>query len=156
MNSTLDLLWTWGLVLVLIAGWCVFWLFGRHVGRKLENAKAIASTPSEGRSDTLTLVRAVDPTNFLRKFSVFIDDVKVGYIGAGEARHYPLSQGVHRVAVKVDFCKSRELTIEKLPEKKPAHKLRIDLQRLAMPLRLSNQATRLHLRSNEKLGRVRN
>jgi hypothetical protein len=117
MNSTLDLLWTWGLVLVLIAGWCVFWLFGRHVGRKLENAKAIASTPSEGRSDTLTLMRAVDPTNFLRKFSVFIDDVKVGYIGAGEAMHYPLSQGVHRVAVKVDFCKSRELTIEKLPEK---------------------------------------
>jgi len=110
MQSALDIAWTWGPLLLVVGVWVFLaWYFGRKVDR----AKAAASEPTEGPSDTLTLVRAVDGTNYLRKFSVLIDDAKVGHIGPGEAVHFSVSPGVHRVAVRVDFCKSRELTIEK-------------------------------------------
>jgi len=91
--------------------------FGRNAARKLETARAIASVPADGPPEALTVVRAVDPTNFLRKFAVFIDDARVGYIAPGEVRHYPVSPGFHGVAMKIDFCKSRELRVEKLAGK---------------------------------------
>jgi hypothetical protein len=113
-----QIIWTWGPLLLVIGGWIGgLWFFGWYFGRKLEKAKANASEPSEGPPDTLTLVRAIDGTNYLRKFSVLIDDAKVGHIGSGEVRHFSVSPGVHRVAVQVDFCKSRELTLEKFPGK---------------------------------------
>jgi len=72
MTSTDNILWNWGAVLLLVAGWYAFWLFGRNAARKLETAR-VATVPADGPPEALTLVRAVDPTNFLRKFAVLID-----------------------------------------------------------------------------------
>jgi hypothetical protein len=109
MQSALEFLWTWGPLLLVIGGW---WFFAWYFGRKVEKAKANAPEPLDGPPGTLTLVRAIDGTNYLRKFAVLIDDAKVGYIRSGEVRHFPVSPGMHRVAVKIDFCKSRELTVD--------------------------------------------
>src|SRR5882724_10618883 len=108
------IIWTWGPLLLVIGGW---WFAAWYFGRKVEQAKANASEPSEGPPDTLTMVRAIDGTNYLRKFSVLIDGANVGHIGPGEVRHFSVSPGVYRVAVRVDFWKSRELTLEKFPGK---------------------------------------
>ena len=80
----------------------------------MEKAKRNASEPLEGPPDTLTLVRAIDGTNYLRKFSVLIDRAKGGYIVTGEVKHFHVSPGLHRVAVQIDFCTSYELTFEML------------------------------------------
>src|SRR5437660_3330748 len=96
-----QIFWAWVPFLLCIGGWCFLWFFGWYIGRKVEKAKANASEPAEGPADTLTLVRAIGGTNYLRKFSILIDDVKVGYIGSGEVRHFDVCPGVHRVAVQI-------------------------------------------------------
>lgn len=75
-----------------VLGVCAFGLeAARYLGRKVERAKRTPSEPSEGPPDTVTLVGAIDGTNYLRKFSVLIDQAKVGYIGPGEVRHFHVS-----------------------------------------------------------------
>src|SRR5262245_59864829 len=61
MTSTDNILWNWGAVLLLVAGWYAFWLFGRNAARKLETAR-VATVPADGPPEALTLVRVVDPT----------------------------------------------------------------------------------------------
>jgi hypothetical protein len=108
MEIARDIAWTWGPLVLIIATWAFFgWYFGQKVAR----AKAAATGPSAGPPDTLTMVRAIDGTNYLRAFSVLIDGIKVGSIRAGEAKHFEIAPGVHSVAVRVDFLTSREFTI---------------------------------------------
>jgi hypothetical protein len=84
-----------------------------YYARKVRSVKP--PTPEEliGPTDCLTLARRVDGTNFMRRFLVFIDDRQVGYIKTGEVVHFPLLPGKHSISVKVDWCKSKPVIVEK-------------------------------------------
>jgi hypothetical protein len=97
------------LILILV----IWYLFALFFGRKFNALKAKKQEVIDSPSESITLVRAMDPTNCLSKFSVFIDNVKVGHIAVGEVKNFPISPGSHRIKVKVDFCTSQELQFEK-------------------------------------------
>jgi len=73
-----------------------------------------APTMLTGPDNALTIARAKNGTAILRRFTVLIDGAEVGRIGPGEVRHFPLQTGTHTIAVKIDWCTSPAVTVEKL------------------------------------------
>jgi hypothetical protein len=102
-----------GPAILLIAIWLLWFLAAWYFGKQVEAAKSKPREHIEFPPEALTLVRAIDGTNYLRKFSVFIDGKKVGDIATGAVAHFPVPPGSHRVKVRVDFCTSPEFFFEK-------------------------------------------
>lgn len=49
------------------------------------------------------------PKNFvgqLRKFNIYLDDVRIGRIGNGEQQEFSVSEGSHKIYMKQDFLNS--------------------------------------------------
>jgi hypothetical protein len=45
----------------------------------------------------------------LRKYTVFIDDLKVGTIANGKVEEYSVDPGEHTIQVKIDWCRTKKL-----------------------------------------------
>jgi hypothetical protein len=58
--------------------------------------------------------------NRLRQFKIVIDGEAVGGLSPGEARTFDVPAGSHTVCAKIDWCRSRKLTLE-LSERDKAH-----------------------------------
>ena len=86
--------------------------FGFYLGRKAKRHKESLVSDESAPINCLTLARGVEPTNYLRKYIIFIDNVVVGEISSGETRHFDLKPGKHNVSVKIDWCKSKPFEFE--------------------------------------------
>ncbi|WP_416307090.1 hypothetical protein [Neptunicella sp. SCSIO 80796] len=97
-----------------LAIWFAFGLyFGRKVNRHKENLAVDYSTPI----NCLTVSRGVEPTNYLRKYKIYVDGALVSEIASGEVKHFELDSGKHTISVKVDWCKSIPFEFEKVDGK---------------------------------------
>jgi hypothetical protein len=67
------------------------------------------NVPGEGAR--LVIIRHPGPMDGLRTYSIFIDAFHVGDISEGAAKHFRISPGEHTLSVKLDFGRSRQLTI---------------------------------------------
>jgi hypothetical protein len=92
----IEIVKIWTPLILLVAAWLIFALY---FGKKVETAKSQLSDVMESPPEALTLVRAINSTNYLRKFSVLIDGIRVGDINAGQTMHFPVSVGSHKVKV---------------------------------------------------------
>lgn len=100
----------WG-PLILVT--CLWFMAAYYYGRKVREAKSPNLEELFCPTDCITVARRIDPTNFKRKFAVFIDEKRVGYVHTGEVVHFPTTPGQHSVAVKVDWCRSKPIVVEK-------------------------------------------
>jgi hypothetical protein len=105
-----QLFQAWLPFLLLLATWLAFGFFVR---RKSKDIKTPLTAEIERPRDSVTVARRADSTNILRRYDVFIDGKAVGTVAAGSVAHFPVSAGLHSVAVKVDWCKCADLQIEK-------------------------------------------
>ncbi len=96
------------LICILLVWVTMGFYFGNKVKRHKENLINDDSKPL----NSLTLSRGVEPTNYLRKYIVYIDDGIAGEIASGETKHFELSPGKHKVSVKVDWCRSQPFEFE--------------------------------------------
>ena len=113
MSLALQLLSSWAPLLACMSLWIAFSVYAR---RKLRSASSRAGPVSAGPSNTITVARRVDPTNILRAYRIIVDDQPVGWINAGEVKHFEVSPGNHQVSVRVDWCHSVPLAVSKPPE----------------------------------------
>ncbi|WP_277055077.1 hypothetical protein [Pseudoalteromonas marina] len=84
----------------------VWFTIGFYFGNKVKRHKANLITDETTPINSLTLSRGVEPTNYLRKYTIYLDEIVVGEITSGETRHFELPSGKHTISVKVDWCKS--------------------------------------------------
>jgi hypothetical protein len=85
---------------------------GFYYSKKI-NKHAQKLVPDNTRPpDSLTLIRGLEYTNYTRAYTVIIDGAKAAEISSGETCHIPLSNGVHQISLKIDWCKSEELEFE--------------------------------------------
>lgn len=54
----------------------------------------------------------------IRKYQVIIDDKIVGKIGFGETVEYPCSEGLHTIQVKIDWARTKCITVDITTENK--------------------------------------
>ena len=59
-------------------------------------------------NSSLTLIRGIEATNYLRDYKIFIDGNEHGVISSGETKHIELPSGKHTILLKIDWCKSQE------------------------------------------------
>jgi hypothetical protein len=96
------------LAVLLIIGVAVY-LFARFRLRALPNVPSVLVGPA----DAITIAREKNYNAVLRTFKVLIDGVVVGEIGVGEVKNFRTGAGRHTVAVKIDWCTSRPLSVQK-------------------------------------------
>ena len=108
-----ELLKIWAPFILLVFIWLFFILWARKRQQYKKDINEINLKENEG---SVTICRNNDPTNVLRKYKVIIDGAVVGDIGSGEIAHYPISPGLHEVQVKIDWCTSKPLRINKSSE----------------------------------------
>lgn len=91
-------------LIIVITAW-----FGAAVyfGRKVEKHKLSISEDSSRPINTITLIRGIEPTNYIRKYSVILNGKVKTYIKSGETIHIPISPGEHNIQVKIDWCKTK-------------------------------------------------
>ena len=85
----------------------VLFFFGRFINRSVKNNKILHKSDPARPICSLTLIRAIDQTDYYRKYKVIIDSQLVGYISAGETKHYELLPGKHQIKLKIDWCSSK-------------------------------------------------
>ena len=105
----LELLKAWAPLGVIILVWIGFAIYvARLRGR-------IPEVPAElgGPPDSLTIARTRGYVAILRRFTVLVDGAAVGKIGPGEVKHFSVNPGPHTVAMKIDWCGSPNVAIEK-------------------------------------------
>ena len=90
----------------------VWFGIGIYYGKKVEkHKKRIRPDPSRP-ANSLTLERGVEQTNYLRKYTVIIDNEEIDSISSGEIKHFELSPGIHDIQVKIDWCKTKPFSFE--------------------------------------------
>lgn len=107
-----EIVIAWLPLTVIVVVWVAFAIYASR------KQKRITSAPLgevRGPIDTVSVVRGADPTAILRRYTVLLDGVPVGKIGAGEVKHFPLATGRHTISVKIDWCESAPFAIEKQP-----------------------------------------
>lgn len=80
-------------------------------GKRIKHQKARFRPDTNRPNGHLTVVRAVDPANYARRFSIVIDGQAVAKIGPGEAVHLQLRDGTYDVRTRVDFCRTRSVKV---------------------------------------------
>ena len=96
-----------------LIGVLVIWLgSGIYFIAKIKRHKESLVKDSSAPLNCLTLARGVEPTNYFRKYIVFVDNAVVGEIGSGETKHFELPAGNHTISVKIDWCKSKPFEFE--------------------------------------------
>ena len=60
----------------------------------------------------IKLERTNEYSNRLRKYGVYIDNIKAGEISNGENKSFDISPGKHTVVCKIDWCSSPTLSFE--------------------------------------------
>ncbi|MBO9492043.1 hypothetical protein J7384_16905 [Endozoicomonas sp. G2_1] len=93
-------------VLAIWIGFVIY--FGAKIKRHRKSLVRDDSAPV----NCLTLTRGVEPTNYFRKYKVYVDEVAVGEISSGEVKHFEMAPGKHTVSVAIDWCKSRPFEFE--------------------------------------------
>jgi hypothetical protein len=88
---------------------------GIYYGKKVEKHKSCIKPDLARPENSLTLVRGVEQTNYLRKYIVIIDNEVAGSISSGETKHFEVGAGTHNIQVKIDWCKTKPLTFEITP-----------------------------------------
>ena len=106
----LQLLQTWFPFLLLVAAWIAFGIYARH---KTKDRKTPLLSEISRPNDCITVARRADPTSILRSYKVLIDGKSVGTIAAGAVEQFPVKDGRHTISIRVDWCRSQELPIEK-------------------------------------------
>ncbi|WP_275100365.1 TIR domain-containing protein [Sedimenticola hydrogenitrophicus] len=71
-------------------------------------------------SATITLQRSRTSSNQLRQFTITLDNRSIGKIKSGQTKQFMVPAGPHLIAVKLDFYKSRPLSILLQPEQELA------------------------------------
>lgn len=105
-----DIVIAWVPLFFILSVWFfAAWYFGRRVEHEKQKWVPDKSSPI----DCVSLVRGIEGANYLRKYKIFVDGDRVGVIGSGETIHIPVDPGTHRIWIKVDFLRSRELAFEK-------------------------------------------
>lgn len=61
--------------------------------------------------------RPVDDSHFLRKYIIFVDELKTSSIAVGQCVDIYLSPGTHIIRVQIDFWGSQELKFDAIPNK---------------------------------------
>jgi hypothetical protein len=61
---------------------------------------------------SLTIVRDSGFTDRRRNYQVLLDGNKAGQIGHAETKRFPVSQGRHKLRLKIDWCGSREVEFD--------------------------------------------
>lgn len=95
-------------IAVVLAVWVAAAYLG---GRRLKKLEKNAVTDDRRPAGHLTITRNVDAANIARKFKILIDSEVVGRISAGETKHIKLPPGSHQIAVQVDWCKTRPVSV---------------------------------------------
>jgi|GEM_PF-3194476 len=110
----LDILIAWiPLILVL-----TIWIgFGIYFEKKIKKHKAELTSDTSRPNSSLTLVRGIEPTNYFRKYIVFIDGKETGKISSGETKHFDLEPGRYSIQIKIDWCESTPINFEIMNEK---------------------------------------
>ena len=104
-----EILTAWLPLLLLLGVWgAIGWLTGLRLTRQKSNIVVDESRPLS----SLTLVRAIQATDNLRKYKVYIDKNPVYELSPGETWHFKLEPGVHTLYLKIDWCKSKVVTLE--------------------------------------------
>ena len=85
---------------------------GIYLENKIKKHKDALVEDKSRPTNCLTLTRGIEPTNYLRKYSVIIDGCNIGDIASGETKHFELSKGKHTISVKIDWCKSKLFEFE--------------------------------------------
>lgn len=85
---------------------------GIYFGNKIKKHKDALVEDKSRPTNCLTLTRGIEPTNYLRKYSVIIDGCNIRDIASGETKHFELSKGKHTISVKIDWCKSKLFEFE--------------------------------------------
>ena len=83
-------------------------LFGKRV--KDDKARFIPDTNRP--NGHLTVVRAIEPTNYARRFSIIIDGQVVAKIGPGQTVHLRLKDGTYNIRTRVDFCRTKPVKVQ--------------------------------------------
>lgn len=96
------------LIIILFIWVIIGFYFGNKVKRHEERLVIDETRPK----NSLTLFRVVEPTNYLRKYSVIVDGNLVGNIASGETKHFDLVVGKHFIVVTIDWCKSKPYAFE--------------------------------------------
>jgi len=96
------------LIIFLLIWFCTGIYYGRKVQKHKNSIKPDLSRPES----TLTLERDVEQANYLRKYTVLIDNIVAGYISSGETKHFEVNPGTHNIQVKIDWCKTKPLSFE--------------------------------------------
>ncbi len=85
---------------------------GMYFGKKMKQHKETLVVDETRPANCLSLTRGLEPTNYLRKYSVIVDGTSIENIASGETKHFELAPGKHTICVKVDWCKSKEFEFE--------------------------------------------
>ena len=90
----------------------IIWLgSATYFGRKVERHKKSIKIDNSRPVNSITLIRGVEPTNYIRSYAVVIDDKLHGVIKSGETRHFEISPGAHKIHIKIDWCRSEINTL---------------------------------------------
>lgn len=60
----------------------------------------------------LTIIRSSQYVNSMRSINIMIDGKSIGRVANGETRTFDIPTGLHKVKAKIDWCGSREQTID--------------------------------------------
>lgn len=72
----------------------------------------------------ITIERSNEYANYFRAIKIYIDDEYVGSISRGENVEYDVEEGAHTVRAKIDWCGSKEYTIDAKSAEEQILKLR--------------------------------
>jgi len=61
-------------------------------------------------SATITIARGAGYADWFRAYHVMLDGEEIGRIGNGETKSFAITPGQHRLALKIDWCGSNELS----------------------------------------------
>jgi hypothetical protein len=60
----------------------------------------------------LIIIRNSEYVNRLRTYRIYLDEVKLGNVGNGEAKEFIIPAGRHQVCAKINWCSSPTLSFE--------------------------------------------
>ena len=60
----------------------------------------------------ITVSRRTSYPDRLRSYDVYLDDLRVGSLGASESVSFSASPGKHSVVIKIDWCRSNVIDID--------------------------------------------
>jgi hypothetical protein len=60
----------------------------------------------------IVVVRGDGYVDAIRRYRVFIDNRERGTVGACEVQTFPVSEGQHKVRMRVDWCSSPEISVD--------------------------------------------